>query len=120
MSSFALRRARHRAHTAFDQMWRRLGMSRSAAYRWLAARLGIAVEKFHMAQFDVTTCHQVTELCRGFAQLPDAKRLRQDAKVPFQAEIRVDRRFRKHLKPWSATVTILSDEEARAEAEAER
>lgn len=74
MSNAPLRRARRRAHRAFDQMWRRLGMQRTAAYRWLADRLGIPVDDCHMARMDIPTCRRVVELCQGFNALPDSFR----------------------------------------------
>ena len=67
-------RARRRAHKAFDQTWERLGMHRSAAYQWLADRLGIPVNECHMACFDVATCDRVVSLCQGFRQLPNGRR----------------------------------------------
>ncbi|VUD67788.1 hypothetical protein UKMH10_5551 [Burkholderia pseudomallei] len=53
------RAARMRAKAAFNPLWQRDGMSRSEAYSWLAARLGIAVGETHIGWFDVAMCDRV-------------------------------------------------------------
>lgn len=59
----ALRSARQAAHRAFDPMWRRGGMSRGAAYSWLAHSLGIPAHDCHIGLFDEHTCERVIALC---------------------------------------------------------
>jgi ssDNA-binding Zn-finger/Zn-ribbon topoisomerase 1 len=56
------RTARRRAHSAFDKLWRKHGWSRSAAYRWLADRLGIPYTQCHIGLFDAPRCYRVIEL----------------------------------------------------------
>lgn len=55
------REARKRAHSAFDHIWKnsRGAVTRSAAYRWLATKLGIQKHECHMAWFDKETCAKV-------------------------------------------------------------
>lgn len=53
-----LRRWKQAAHDAFDPLWKygRFRHRRGAAYRWLAARMGLPVEKTHIGLFDVPEC----------------------------------------------------------------
>lgn len=55
--------ARQNAHRAFDPLWQSGKMSRSAAYRWLSAKLHVPVEQCHMLLFDVAQCQRVVDLC---------------------------------------------------------
>jgi hypothetical protein len=67
-----LRIAKHRAHLAFDWMWRAKivrdrcskKIARNAAYAWLARCLGIELEQCHIGMFDVETCNRVVAVCR--------------------------------------------------------
>lgn len=63
------RRSRSRAHAAFDPIWKSKEMSRSAAYKWLAASLGIEPSQCHIGTFDTASCNRVVDLCatREFA-----------------------------------------------------
>lgn len=56
------RKARRRAHLAFDPLWKDRLWPRSAAYKWLAARLGIATAVCHISMMDETQCDKVVEL----------------------------------------------------------
>lgn len=58
-----LRRARQRAHGAFDPIWKSGAMKRTKAYAWLAKQLGIDVERCHIAMFNETTCDRVVAIC---------------------------------------------------------
>lgn len=51
--------ARIKAHYYFDELWKSRGMSRGAAYRWLADRLQIPVESCHISSFDKKQCEAV-------------------------------------------------------------
>lgn len=64
-----LRQARSRAHAAFDPIWQSKGMSRRAAYGWLAHQLRLPGSRCHIAQLDIALCQQVVEVCaaREFA-----------------------------------------------------
>ena len=59
-----LRRAKVAAHAAFDPIWKEGTMSRSAAYAWLAAKLGVKPRDCHIGMFDVSTCEAVIRVCR--------------------------------------------------------
>ena len=69
------REARKKAHEAFDPLWRTgVFKSRSAAYKWLAKRLG---HDKHMQDMNRMECDQVIELCQGHMAATAAK------EVPF-------------------------------------
>ncbi len=54
------RRARSRAHAAFDSLWQPGGpMKRKEAYAWLAGRLGLSADDCHIGMFDPPTCERV-------------------------------------------------------------
>ena len=59
-----LRRAKQRAHAAFDPKWKTKQMKRSHAYSWLAESLGIDGKDCHIGMFDVDMCERVIELCK--------------------------------------------------------
>lgn len=64
LATAAIRDARKRAKTAFNPLWQARHMTRSDAYVWLAAKLGIAnVNECHIGWFDVPQCDQVIEAC---------------------------------------------------------
>lgn len=56
--------ARGAAHDAFDPIWQSGKMSRTAAYKWLAERMGLNADDCHMEKFDAQQCHKVIEICR--------------------------------------------------------
>lgn len=60
-----LRLKRIETHQIFDAYWRRCGMSRTAAYRWLAKQLHLSVAQTHIGSFEMDQCQQVIGLCRG-------------------------------------------------------
>ena len=57
------RQWRIEAHEAFDAVWRSGGVSRSKAYKRLAAALGIPNGDCHIGNFDMATCRRVVEIC---------------------------------------------------------
>ncbi len=61
-----VRQARSAAHFSFDKVWRgkRRGgmMSRGDAYKWLAGKMGLCIEKTHIGMFDVAQCTKVMDL----------------------------------------------------------
>lgn len=57
------RRARMRAHAAFDGWWQRAGVPRGRAYLQLAADLGLEVA--HIGEMNVEQCERVVELYVG-------------------------------------------------------
>lgn len=50
---------RHLAHQAFDWLWQSGRMSRSAAYEWLAGKMGLELRDCHMSYFGVKECADV-------------------------------------------------------------
>lgn len=59
-----LRKYKKAAHAAFDPIWRRTQMTRKAAYKWLAAQLGIPEQETHIGMFDVAQCKQAIAVCK--------------------------------------------------------
>lgn len=58
-----LRRARRRAHAAFDPIWQSRRMSRSHAYAWLAGQLGMPADACHIGYLGLTDCQRVVDAC---------------------------------------------------------
>lgn len=65
LANAELRKAKMRAHSAFDPIWREGNKSRKGAYKWLAKQLGIDGSECHIGMFDVDMCNRVVELCNG-------------------------------------------------------
>ena len=69
-----LRNAKSNAHAAFDPMWRakmqreRVSQqkARNAAYKWLAACMGLSAADCHIGMFDIAQCEQVIAICKPF------------------------------------------------------
>lgn len=74
LANAELRRAKQAAHTAFDRLWiakmRKDRVSKSAArgaaYRWLAAALGMDPKDCHISMMDVADCCRVVSACAPF------------------------------------------------------
>ncbi len=64
LANAALRRAKNKAHAAFDPIWQMRQMSRKEAYLWLASKLGMPVEQVHIGEFDEPLCIQVIQACK--------------------------------------------------------
>ena len=62
LANAELRKAKSAAHAAFDPAWRNGGMSRGAAYTWLASALGIKKHDCHIGLFSVEQCQRVIQL----------------------------------------------------------
>lgn len=60
-----LRKAKMKAHAAFDPIWKRKVMSRTAAYKWLRGALGIDAKDCHMGMFDINECDNVVRACHA-------------------------------------------------------
>lgn len=58
-----LRHTRIAAHAVFDNRWRKLGIRRSAAYKWLGEKLGCPTTP-HIGFMDEAQCKRVVEICR--------------------------------------------------------
>ena len=75
LANAELRMWRQEAHAAFDPLWGhnpkggpkdRAAYSRTAAYRWLAAKLGIHPDKCHVGLFGVDECRRTIAACEEF------------------------------------------------------
>jgi zinc-finger-containing domain len=67
-----LRKLRQAVHREFDPIWRGGGVSRSHAYQWLAAMLGISPADCHIGDFDDAMCERALEaLTRLYIQIKE-------------------------------------------------
>jgi hypothetical protein len=71
LANAELRKAKMKAHAAFDPLWKDGDMNRAQAYEWLADALGIPAARCHIGMFDVETCRRVVQVValRGFGDL---------------------------------------------------
>ncbi|MEM6625294.1 MAG: zinc-finger-containing protein [Pseudomonadota bacterium] len=63
LANASLRRAKLKAHQAFDPFWRGGGVSRREAYQWLADALGVSAANCHIGMFDEDMCRRVVVAC---------------------------------------------------------
>lgn len=61
-----LRKAKQKAHTNFDSLWRGGYLSRKNAYKKLAEGLGIHRDQCHIGMFDVELCYATVEWSREY------------------------------------------------------
>lgn len=61
----ALRLKRIETHQIFDTFWREKRMSRTAAYKWLARKMGLPEKHTHIGGFEMDQCQKVIDLCRN-------------------------------------------------------
>lgn len=61
---------RARAHDAFDPLWsgKHAKMSRAVAYRWLAAKLQIAVQDCHIGHMVLDEAAKVVTICQEYRE----------------------------------------------------
>lgn len=59
-----LRLKRVETHQIFDAFWRQRNMSRTAAYKWLAAEMELPAGQVHIGGFEMDQCQRVIELCQ--------------------------------------------------------
>lgn len=59
LANAELRKAKMRAHAAFDPIWKDGGVTRGVAYSLLADALNLSREACHVGYFDVATCDRV-------------------------------------------------------------
>lgn len=57
------RKARSRAHDAFDAWIEKYSITKNQGYRWLAEMLGVPEPEAHMGMMDKETCEAVVGLC---------------------------------------------------------
>jgi len=55
---------RVKAHTAFDEIWKRRGFRRHTAYAWLRRVMVLPPDKAHISRFDIEQCQRVIELVK--------------------------------------------------------
>lgn len=60
-----LRKAKSKAHAAFDPLWKSGRMSRGKAYAVLAQYMGIHKGQCPIGMFDIEQCERVVEWCAG-------------------------------------------------------
>ena len=58
-----LRNKRIMAHKAFNWLWESGLMTRTQAYKWMQAKLGMRSEHAHIAKFDHYMCDQLISIC---------------------------------------------------------
>lgn len=71
----ATRKARSRAHAAFDPLWkakiRKSGMkkhqARGKAYKWLAEQMGMTRDDCHIGMMTAEQADRVADICRQYA-----------------------------------------------------
>lgn len=100
-AKLATRDARHRAHLAFDLLWKRGGyLTRGAAYRWLTEMFQSA-EQVHIGDMSLEQCANVERWARSkFIQLAQERKKTERSKKraglfrPNQTPMRDDRQYR--------------------------
>ena len=65
LANAKLRKARLRAHEAFDPLWQKGYINRSNAYEWLAKQMRMHIDNCHMALFDYEQCQEVIRICNS-------------------------------------------------------
>lgn len=65
LANAELRKAKTKAHAAFDPIWQGKEMKRSDAYAWLAKQLGAPVARTHIGEFNVADCMRVVKACEN-------------------------------------------------------
>lgn len=74
LSDQATRRARIRAHAAFDLIWKRRCLSRNGCYRMLCGAMDLHPKNCHMKHFSIEQCRKVietaNEILTGFGVQP--------------------------------------------------
>lgn len=67
LANAELRKAKMRAHAAFDPLWKDdAALNRRQAYAWLAGRLNIPLSECHIGMFDVPMCDATATVCKDF------------------------------------------------------
>ena len=66
LANAELRKCKHEAHEAFDQIWGKGYMGRKEAYTWLSQQLGTDRNLTHIGMFDVEKCKKVIEASRNY------------------------------------------------------
>ena len=59
-----LRLKRMETHQVYDAFWKRSGMTRTQAYKWLAEQMNLTEDRAHIGSFEMYQCQMVIELCK--------------------------------------------------------
>ena len=65
MANEVLRLKRRETHQIFDSYWKSRGMSRTKAYKWLAAQMKLPESKAHIGGFEMEQCQKLIDLCQN-------------------------------------------------------
>ena len=72
-----LRKLRNSCHNSFDKIWKDKHLSRSQAYKWLAAELNIPPKQCHIGMFDEQACLKAIQKCNQYlSDIIDANNLK--------------------------------------------
>lgn len=61
-----LAKARIEAHKSLDAIWQFGYMSRTQAYHWLAAQMGLNRQDCHISYFGIDACRKVVRICDAY------------------------------------------------------
>ena len=59
-----LRLKRMETHQVYDAFWKRSGMTRTQAYKWLAEQMNLTEDRANIGSFEMDQCQMVIELCK--------------------------------------------------------
>lgn len=82
------KRARTRAHAAFDRLWKVHGMLRSDAYSWMQHALGLSRDEAHVANFDKDTCARLEAAVDAHERRLEEEKRRAEKPQPGRMSIR--------------------------------
>lgn len=68
LANEVLRLKRMETHRVYDAFWKRRGMTRTQAYKWLAEQLQLSEERAHIGSFEMDQCQMVIDLCKKMDQ----------------------------------------------------
>ncbi len=64
LANSILRAKRKEAHEVFDSFWKKKGISRTQAYKWLAKKMDLPYKATHIGYFEIEDCQRVIDLCK--------------------------------------------------------
>ena len=64
LANGVLRLKRMETHQVYDAFWKRSGMTRTQAYKWLAEQMNLTEDRAHIGSFEMDQCQMVIELCK--------------------------------------------------------
>jgi len=91
MADRATRALRTKAHDEFDRLWQTGLMSRSKAYNWLSAQLGIEPSQCHISWLSKDQLKDVATLSADYLKNNYAALMRRKAKNDAKHEKRIER-----------------------------